>query len=531
MATHPLRRERILRGWSQSQVAEALGVTSRTVSRWEQAITIPYPHYREHLCRLFSKSEVELGIVPLPQVEELNPPRPAFVPLPVVVAPGADSEPLLDPAQPYDSSKPLFGRGELLQSIRERLLNVERSSPIALHGLPGVGKTALALALATDAQVQSYFADGILWASLGPQPDLRAILTRWGSLLRLSYDGMDLSDGPAAWALALRAAIGSRRLLLILDDVWSAADALALQVGGMQCASILTTRLPQVAFIFAPEGVMLVPELEGVSALAMLASFVPYLVEQDSENIRLLAQAVGGLPLALKLLGTYLGSQAFSGQPRRLRSALISLQQAEQRLCINIPITWDEYTAQQRRDLSLSLYAAIAMSEQQLGVEAHATLCALVVFPAKPSSFSEEAALLVGQTTGETLDELWDAGLLESSSVGRYCLHQTVIDYAHMQEDDHGLQAQVRLVEWMSRFVATHDGNYEVLEDEIANLLAALQVAVEKGQEQIVRKNLLALCPFLRGYTARPYYVVSQVDSLRKALNTLPEGEQFGAML
>ena len=77
-----------------------------------------------------------------------------------------------------------------------------------------------------------------------------------------------------------------------------------------------------------------------------------------------------------------------------------------------------------------SLYATIAVSDQQLSPQAHAALCALAAFPPKPSSFSEEEALVVSQQPAEVLDELWDTGLLETYGTGRYTLHQTVADYA-----------------------------------------------------------------------------------------------------
>ena len=78
----------------------------------------------------------------------------------------------------------------------------------------------------------------------------------------------------------------------------------------------------------------------------------------------------------------------------------------------------------------LSLQATIAVSEGYLSQQARDCWYRLVVFPAKPNSFSEEAALAVSQQGETGLDALWDAGLLESSGPGRYSLHQTLADYA-----------------------------------------------------------------------------------------------------
>ena len=59
-----MRVERELRGWSQAKLAETLGTTTRSVSRWEQGLAMPYPHYREQLCVIFGKTAKELGLLP-----------------------------------------------------------------------------------------------------------------------------------------------------------------------------------------------------------------------------------------------------------------------------------------------------------------------------------------------------------------------------------------------------------------------------------------------------------------------------------
>jgi hypothetical protein len=47
----------------------------------------------------------------------------------------------------------------------------------AIYGLGGIGKSTLAAALAYDPDVQAHFPDGILWITLGQQPDLLSCLT------------------------------------------------------------------------------------------------------------------------------------------------------------------------------------------------------------------------------------------------------------------------------------------------------------------------------------------------------------------
>ena len=186
---------------------------------------------------------------------------------------------------------------------------------------------------------------------------------------------------------ALRATIGKRRLLLIIDDAWSTEDALAFQVGGTHCVHLLTTRLPQVAFTFAQQGAIVVPELEEADGLALPARFIPQHVQQDPEDARALVRAVGGLPLALTLMGKYLASHAFTGQPRRLQAALSQLHNTERRLRVSMPIAPGERSPSLSDTTPLSLHAAIAISDQQLSHRLTRPCVVSPSFPPSPTAF------------------------------------------------------------------------------------------------------------------------------------------------
>lgn len=58
-----LRRERVLRGWSQADVAEQIGSNSKTVGRWERGLTFPSPYLCQQLSKLYGKTPQELGLV------------------------------------------------------------------------------------------------------------------------------------------------------------------------------------------------------------------------------------------------------------------------------------------------------------------------------------------------------------------------------------------------------------------------------------------------------------------------------------
>ncbi|GCF10795.1 helix-turn-helix domain-containing protein [Dictyobacter arantiisoli] len=71
----PLKYQRLLRGWSQNDLAVeiyrrcvlegnvSVGITSESVRRWECGIHQPSPVYRKHICAIFALNAVQLGFL------------------------------------------------------------------------------------------------------------------------------------------------------------------------------------------------------------------------------------------------------------------------------------------------------------------------------------------------------------------------------------------------------------------------------------------------------------------------------------
>src|SRR5207249_7536299 len=109
---------------------------------------------------------------------------------------------------------------------------------------------------------------------------------------------------------------------------------------------------------------------------------------------------------------------------------------ADERLLLAQPRGPAEISPGLPPETPLSLQTVINVSDQYLNEEARYTLRALSVFPHKPSTFSEEAALAICARPAEVLDALTDSGLLEVSGPGRYTLHQIITDYARLHLED-----------------------------------------------------------------------------------------------
>src|SRR5262249_51570716 len=148
----------------------------------------------------------------------------------------------------------------------------------ALNGLPGVGKTSLAIAVVYDPEIRTYFSDGVLWASVGPTPHLAGLLSRWAGLFGISETQFAELDEDQRRA-QLRKAIGTRSMLIVLDDVWKLEDALALRVGGHNCAYLLTTRFPVVATHLSVGNAMNILELDEEQSIHLLRVLASDVVE------------------------------------------------------------------------------------------------------------------------------------------------------------------------------------------------------------------------------------------------------------
>lgn len=320
------------------------------------------------------------------------------------------------------------GRGELVTKIVRQLRSLE---DIAVEGLPGIGKTTLAVALARHPGVLRYFRDGILWASLGVDADVNSVLTRWAEYLTLQKDLTGLS-GNEARAQVIRDAIGQRRMLLVLDDVWNVDTANALRCGGPHCCHLLTTRDKAIARAFGGANrAENIPTLDDGHAYALLQALAPEACAVDPEAARNLVRAVGGLPLAVHLTGGFLALPERSMLPDLSEEALAEAANPQRRLQL----------AERRLGVlsgeKITLQDTIGLSLEGLPDSAREAFFALGAFAPKPARFSREAAEQVAQSRGSTLALLAARNLLEIEQGGRQlALHQTIADAAHARVGD-----------------------------------------------------------------------------------------------
>jgi hypothetical protein len=241
------------------------------------------------------------------------------------IDPAALRKLILDLQLPRAGSAPplpgLFvGRDADMMNIKARLgIAVTPAAPpslqvlAAVRGWPGIGKTTLAAALAHDEDVNAAYPDGVLWVSLGTEPNIMSELAGWGralgndDLLRAST----ITEASAQLAAMLR----NRRMLLIVDDVWDKDHVKPFQVGGRGCAMLVTTRASDVAQAVAPTAgsIYRLPVLHDDAAMEILRALAPGVVAKHPAECMELIHELEGLPLALQVSGHMLNAESNRG--------------------------------------------------------------------------------------------------------------------------------------------------------------------------------------------------------------------------
>jgi DNA-binding SARP family transcriptional activator/tetratricopeptide (TPR) repeat protein len=234
------------------------------------------------------------------------------------------------PAAPADFT----GREEERRALTDVLAAPENHPGVPLaviSGQPGMGKTALALYTAHTVSPQ--FPDGQLWIQLaGASARPRVPGEVLGEMLRaVGIPGLAIPDDHSERPAALRSALAGRKVLIVLDDAASAGQVAPLLPGTSGCAVIVTSRV-QLHDLEGAAHVPLdvLPTDDAVQLLGRLSSHNR--VASDRAGATQLAQACGGLPLALRIVGSRLATRPqwpLSTMVRKLTQAGSRLEELE----------------------------------------------------------------------------------------------------------------------------------------------------------------------------------------------------------
>ncbi|MFH8369502.1 trypsin-like peptidase domain-containing protein [Streptomyces sp. NPDC018031] len=151
----------------------------------------------------------------------------------VLPSPPAHPAPAMAPPVP----RHFVPRAALGQSLIEALAH----GPVSLCGAGGFGKTTLAAWAGRHEEIRERFPDGVLWVRLGPAPTTERTVTVLAGLAAvLTGDAPVIHPDVPSAAHAFRSALAKRRPLLVVDDVWAAADLHPFRGAG--ATLLVTTR-------------------------------------------------------------------------------------------------------------------------------------------------------------------------------------------------------------------------------------------------------------------------------------------------
>jgi WD40 repeat protein len=168
---------------------------------------------------------------------------------------------------------------------------------VTLRGPGGFGKTTLAAALCHDDRILDAFDDGILWVTLGQNPNLLNELVKLYAALTGERPGfVDVEDATRELALRLE----GKNCLIVIDDVWSSADLRPFLQGGNGCARLITTRRFDLASDARRVDVDRMSAAEALELLLARAGSTP----PDTEPCERLIERLGEWPLPIMLAGS-----------------------------------------------------------------------------------------------------------------------------------------------------------------------------------------------------------------------------------
>src|ERR1039457_2021605 len=219
---------------------------------------------------------------------------------------GQDDGAVVERQPRYNNAPPLpdnfVERPEILAALRDALFQDAPQRNIALtalHGMGGIGKTVLAQALCCDDAVRHAFPDGIFWLTIGRES--RGFDRRIESvpgLHRLLGSYKDVGGCISEYRNALK----DKAALIVLDDVWYAADVEPFRTESARSRVLITTRDAEIAPTFgAREFTAKLPE--DAEARKVLAKWAGLPAEALPAQATDLIGECGRLPLALAMIG------------------------------------------------------------------------------------------------------------------------------------------------------------------------------------------------------------------------------------
>ena len=200
-------------------------------------------------------------------------------------------------------------RLEIINKISSAILNSDITptigTTVTVRGIGGIGKSTIAKALCHHPLIKKHFVNGFLWISL--TPPLPNPMTMLSEIYQRLTDKSSAAPSASLLIIKIKSLVSnpSCKLLVILDDVWEAKDAMVFVDVFSNCKTILTTREmiinakipPKMCFDIKPMTID-----ESVKLLTLNIVEVEKLKATDKLKIEELAKDLHCWPLLLNLV-------------------------------------------------------------------------------------------------------------------------------------------------------------------------------------------------------------------------------------
>ena len=404
----------------------------------------------------------ELGVTPSPETDavydEIESGEISPIQLPKIMQYTSTIEKEISaPFQPPAQPPHFVGRKALIENIEHQLMSANGLSLVALVGMGGIGKSALATQIAH--QLREEFTDGVLWANcLSTEP--RDVLENWGQAYGYDFSGLSDLNNRAA---AVRGVFADKKVLIILDDVNSVSRIRPLLPNGKQCAVILTTRNLDIATAIGAKEIQL-DELALGDGLSLLKKLLgEERVENERSQAEQICNSLQNLPLAVEIIGKLLRTR----RRRKLADMAFRLQEIENRLGLEIN--------------DRAVRTSFEVSWQVLGEAQKQLFRYLAVFEGRPFTGTAVASI-IKQNQYETEDILFELvalSLLNEEAENHYRQHTLLADFAHEKlSKAHLTQSAFEAMSlYYQELAIRYEDDFHALRPEWGNVMAGLRIA------------------------------------------------------
>jgi hypothetical protein len=187
-------------------------------------------------------------------------------------------------------------RSSHLEQVRHALVTPSgdpNAVTCILHGAGGTGKSLIAAAACHESAIIDAFDDGILWVSLGLNPEIRESLTQLYAALTGERPTF-ANEQDACYQLGTK--LGALKCLVVIDDVWNPDDVRWFTNAAKMSAFLITSR--NTAAAPAAISIDLGPGMTLEESMRFLSEGLPV---ANPVQFRELADQLARFPLALQM--------------------------------------------------------------------------------------------------------------------------------------------------------------------------------------------------------------------------------------